>query len=238
MTSHFDFLIRPQPDDSTCGPTCLHALYRHYGDDVSLTRIVDEVPQLPTGGTLGVMLACHALRRGYRASLLTYNLEVFDPTWFPGDAHTIAAQLRAQRAVKGSTRLRAATRAYLEFLELGGALRMEDLTPDVLRRPLDAHKPLLAGLSSTFLYRGAREGKLPLAKVRAVFGNEVAGLIDGVQQMAAVSRHIKPKDAPVLGQSQSQSDNVRRMLVALIDDVRIALIKLAERSNWISSLIF
>ncbi len=84
---------------------------------------------------------------------------------------------------------------------------------------------LLAGI----LYRVVREGKLPLAKVRAVFGAEVAGLIDGVRQMAAVSRTIKPDDAPVLGQSQSQSDNVRRMLVALIDDVRIALIKLAER---------
>jgi GTP pyrophosphokinase len=85
---------------------------------------------------------------------------------------------------------------------------------------------LLAGI----LYRVVREGKLPLDKVRAVFGEEVARLIDGVRQMAAVSRTIKPDDRPVLGQSQSQTDNVRRMLVGLIDDVRIALIKLAERS--------
>ena len=25
-----------QPDDSTCGPTCLHAVYRYHGDDVPL----------------------------------------------------------------------------------------------------------------------------------------------------------------------------------------------------------
>jgi GTP pyrophosphokinase len=37
-------------------------------------------------------------------------------------------------------------------------------------------------------------------------------------------------------QSQSQLDNVRKMLVAMIDDVRIALIKLAERTFAIREL--
>src|SRR5690606_12182109 len=34
----------------------------------------------------------------------------------------------------------------------------------------------------------------------------------------------------VLGQTQNQVDNLRRMLVTMIDDVRVALIKLAERT--------
>jgi GTP pyrophosphokinase len=87
-----------------------------------------------------------------------------------------------------------------------------------------------AGLVAAILYRVVREGKLPLEQVGAAFGDETAGLIQGVLRMAAVSGSIKADDETVLGQSQSQADNVRRMLVGLIDDVRIALIKLAERS--------
>ena len=157
MASEYAFSIHPQPDDRTCGPTCLHAVYLHYGDEIPLERVVTEVPQLPTGGTLGVMLACHALRRGYRATLLTYNLEVFDPTWFGEGAPPVEERLRAQRKAKASRKLREASRAYLEFLELGGELAMQDLSPSLLSRPLARGVPLLTGLSSTFLYRAKRE---------------------------------------------------------------------------------
>ena len=84
-------------------------------------------------------------------------------------------------------------------------------------------------LTAAIIYRVVRENRLSLDKVRTLFGDEVAGLIDGVLQMAVISRTIHPADQPVLGQSQSQADNVRRMLVSLIDDARIAMIKLAER---------
>ncbi len=77
---HVDIL--PQPDDTTCGPTCLHAAYRYYGDIISLTQVIREVRKLKGGGTLAVFLACHALKRGYQAKIYTYNLHVFDPTWF------------------------------------------------------------------------------------------------------------------------------------------------------------
>ena len=35
--------ILPQPDDTTCGPTCLHAVYRFWGDDLPIERIIREV---------------------------------------------------------------------------------------------------------------------------------------------------------------------------------------------------
>ena len=57
--------IEVQPDDSSCGPTCLHAVYRHYGDTVPLSTLTSEVAYLPSGGTLAVLLACHALELGY-----------------------------------------------------------------------------------------------------------------------------------------------------------------------------
>ncbi|HPF71947.1 MAG TPA: cysteine peptidase family C39 domain-containing protein, partial [Candidatus Krumholzibacteria bacterium] len=73
------FEIAPQPDETTCGPTCLHAIYRYYGDDIPLDQVVREVPTLEQGGTLAVLLAGHALARGYRAAIHTYKLQIFDP---------------------------------------------------------------------------------------------------------------------------------------------------------------
>ena len=71
--------MQPQPDDMTCGPTCLHAVYRYFDDDVPLEQVVGEASMLDEGGTLAVLLGCHAQRRGYEASIYTYNLDVFDP---------------------------------------------------------------------------------------------------------------------------------------------------------------
>lgn len=85
------------------------------------------------------------------------------------------------------------------------------------------------GLVAAILYRAVREEKLSQAEVERDFGAEIAKLIDGVLRMAAISR-VKTERGPVLGQMEDQSDTVRKMLVAMVDDVRVALIKLAERT--------
>ena len=85
-------------------------------------------------------------------------------------------------------------------------------------------------LIAAVLYRAVRERKLSLERVKSRFGNKVAHLIEGVLQMAAIASRKNPRDEnPVLGNT-TQTDNVRKMLVAMIDDVRVALIKLAERT--------
>lgn len=162
MSSNLKIDILPQPDDYTCGPTCLHAVYRYYGDDMPLEQVVQEVPRMDCGGTLDVLLANHALRRGYRVLIYTYNLQMFDPTWFiplKGANHVadLADRLREQAKHKSSPRLDMATEGYLEFLELGGELRFADLTTSLLRKYLNRSTPVLTGLSSTFLYRSKRE---------------------------------------------------------------------------------
>ena len=156
-SSAFDLEILPQPDDSTCGPTCLHAVYRYFKDPVELDDVIAEVPRVAGGGTLAVNLANHALRRGYRALIVTYNLNVFDPSWFGAGGYDLAERLTVQAAAKRDARLSEATEAYLEFLRLGGRITMEDLSPRLLRRWLEQRRPILTGLSATFLYRSARE---------------------------------------------------------------------------------
>lgn len=157
MKVQLNLQMRPQPNDETCGPTCLHALYRYYGDSISLGAVIRQVPRLPSGGTLGVMLANHALRRGYCARIYSYNLQLFDPTWFGPGAPDIRERLAAQRAVKGDPKLATVTEAYLEFLTLGGELRFEDLTKALIRKYLNRQQPILTGLNATYLYRCARE---------------------------------------------------------------------------------
>jgi hypothetical protein len=183
--------IEPQPDESSCGPTCLHAIYNYWGDAQRLAEVVDRTGRLEHGGTLAVFLACDALRRGFRATIFTYNLNVFDPTWFavseagrvesdiwgeqvatrlegeaalppvnmPGAAppSDIAARLKQQQAVKMEYRLQNATTGYIEFLERGGRLRLFDLSENLIREILSRGTPILTGLSSTYLYRSARE---------------------------------------------------------------------------------
>jgi hypothetical protein len=150
--------IKPQPDGTTCGPTCLHAIYRYFKDDAPLNRIVSEVKQLEGGGTLAVYLGCHALERGYKAAIYTYNLQIFDPTWFPaaggGMEEKLKRQLEHKKELPG---LEAATQAYLEFLKRRGRIGFEVLTANLLRRYLKRSLPVLTGLSATYLYNCARE---------------------------------------------------------------------------------
>jgi hypothetical protein len=173
--------VDPQPDEETCGPTALHAVYRYHGDAVDHTRVCEEVPRLPSGGTLSVFLALHALGRGYRTTIYTCNVKLFDPTWFeaaglemPRDGHPSAFEdgavrpilrmqdkLRQQHAAKGGGRgggrLKRATDAYCEYLDRGGRLLMQDITLELLSRHLRQGRPIVAGLSATWLYRAMRE---------------------------------------------------------------------------------
>jgi hypothetical protein len=150
--------ILPQPDGTTCGPTCLHAVYRYFNDDVPLPQIITEVTQLEEGGTLAVFLACHALDRGYKTTIFSYNLQIFDPTWATIKNRELAEKLRRQLVFKKDLPgFEVATRAYLQYLERGGKLRFEVLRPSLIRRYLKKSIPVLSGLSATYLYNSARE---------------------------------------------------------------------------------
>ena len=157
MATDLPITVLPQPDDDTCGPTCLHALYRYYADEVPLQDVVDQIQRLENRGTLAVYLAIHALKRGYKATIHTYNLQVFDPTWFQAGGADFEAKLKAQIEAVQKPRLQTSCRAYLEFLALGGKVVFEDLTSELIRGILGRGRPVLTGLSSTYLYRTARE---------------------------------------------------------------------------------
>ncbi|OQW40094.1 MAG: hypothetical protein A4S08_05475 [Proteobacteria bacterium SG_bin4] len=154
---HLPIKILPQPDETTCGPTCLHAVYSYWGRNEPLSDIIARTRKLESGsGTFDVFLACDALRSGFQATIYTYNLVVFDPVWFAAGVD-IAGRLRQQAVIKTDRRLRYVTEGYLEFLNLGGRLRLLDLSHALIHGLLRRGLPVLTGLSSTFLYRVPRE---------------------------------------------------------------------------------
>ncbi len=117
----------------------------------------------------------------------------------------------------------ASDRPHKAWLKDGSSFRMGLEMADILGE-LKLDQP---ALEAAVLYRAVREELIGLDEIDKRFGHEVAGLIDGVLQMAAISTF----QAPSQGLSQhDQQDNLRKMLVNLIDDVRVALIKIAERT--------
>ena len=153
-----DFDIKAQPDEVNCGPTCLHALYQYYKDTIALKDVIQEVKSLKFGGTLAVMLGDHALKRGYKAKIYTYNLNVFDPSWFKYSSRKIIENLKKQmRYKRKSKKLQVASKAYIKFLEAGGKLVYSELNADMIKEHLKRAVPILTGLSATYLYGTPRE---------------------------------------------------------------------------------
>ncbi len=131
---------------------------------------------------------------------------------------------RLQEACELAEQLdREAPRTHRVWLSPGSSFRMGLEMADILA-DLKLDQP---ALEAAVLYRAVREGLLSLEAVTKRFGDEVAKLIDGVLQMAAISYPLAPNH----GMSQhNQQENLRKMLVNMVGDVRVALIKIAERT--------
>lgn len=152
--------IKTQPNDVTCGPTSLHSVYKFYNDRISLSTVIKEVPYVESGGTLACCLGTHALERGYNVKLYTYNLSLFDPSWFNNgqtDGELLTKKLKAQAQLKPSKRIQESSKAYLTYLRAGGEMRFKDLTVHLLKKYFEQRIPIITGLSATYLYQSMRE---------------------------------------------------------------------------------
>ena len=88
--------------------------------------------------------------------------------------------------------------------------------------------------------RGALLIGLPVAgafdadDVRARFGADVATLVAGVARMGGIRAAADTGDKD---ERATQAENLRKMLLAMVEDIRVVLIKLAERTQALRSLM-
>jgi GTP pyrophosphokinase len=75
-------------------------------------------------------------------------------------------------------------------------------------------------LCAALLHDTVEDTSASLEEVQAAFGDEVAGLVDGVTKLTGLT--FQSRD-------EAQAENYRKMMVAMAEDVRVILIKLADR---------
>ena len=90
-----------------------------------------------------------------------------------------------------------------------------------------------ASIAAALLYRPVRTGSLSVEKIRTSLGDargkEVADLVDSVVRMADTSLLEMTNSRMQTSESRDQIENIKRMLVSMVDDARVAVLKLAER---------
>jgi hypothetical protein len=212
------FDIMAQPDEVTCGPTSLQALYRYYKDDIPLKQVIKEVKHLKNGGTLAVMLGNHALMRGYKAYIYTYNLNIFDPSWFKHSSKKMVGFLKEQMEFKYKRKkLQVASHAYIKFLESGGEIRYADLDEDLIKGYLKRSVPILCGLSATYLYGTARE--IPQFDIYDSIKGEPSGhfvVITGYDEDKNCVSIADPMEPNPLGKGQAYSVPFVRLINSIM----------------------
>ncbi len=133
MTGKLDINIVNQPDETTCGPTSLQAVYEYYDDIISLTDLINEINQFEKGGgTLAVILGRHALARNYDVQIYCYNINIFDPTWFNFPSDKLIGKLNQRLTKPGiPNKKKVVIKEYISFLEEGGQLSFADLSKEL-----------------------------------------------------------------------------------------------------------
>jgi len=86
------------------------------------------------------------------------------------------------------------------------------------------------GVYAGLLYRAVQEQQIALNEIETRLGGRISKLIAAVARLGELGRVGVITDTPVLGQAEAQKDTIRKMLISLVDDVRVALVKLAERT--------
>lgn len=92
-------------------------------------------------------------------------------------------------------------------------------------------------VSAAILHDVVEDTSITLEDVRAGFGNSIAALVDGVTKMMVIQSFKGLDDASRKEKKElAQAESLRKMLLAMVEDVRVVLIKLADRTHNMRTL--
>src|SRR5262245_43119235 len=95
------------------------------------------------------------------------------------------------------------------------ATQLADMRMDVIT--------VIAGL----LHDVVEDTQVPIERIRELFGADTAHVVEGVTKIGAI---------PFSSSEERQVENFRKMLLAMVDDIRVILVKLADRLHNMRTL--
>jgi GTP diphosphokinase / guanosine-3',5'-bis(diphosphate) 3'-diphosphatase len=85
----------------------------------------------------------------------------------------------------------------------------------------------VASVATGFLHDTVEDTLTTLEEIRETFGQEISQLVDGLTKISQISLRSSEED---------QAENFRKMILAMVKDIRVILIKLADRLHNMRTL--
>ncbi len=84
-------------------------------------------------------------------------------------------------------------------------------------------------IAAGLLHDVVEDTSVDLQQIKKTFGDEIANLIDGVTKLGRI---------PYSSREEQQAENIRKMLIAMSEDIRVIIIKLADRLHNMRTIEF
>lgn len=142
---------------------------------------------------------------------------------------SLEARLRERRPGADLSPLR---RAF-EFAAIRHAGQMRDSGEPYMAHPLAVAEILVdmqmdqVCLVTALLHDTLEDTSATLDEIRRLFGDEVARCVNGVTKLSKIEMHNR---------EERQAESVRKMLLAMVEDIRVIIVKLADRLHNLRTL--
>src|ERR1700689_4575886 len=140
--------------------------------------------------------------------------------------------LRTMRANRPGDDLELVRRAY-EFSQKNHAGQTRASGEPYLVHPLSVAQVLAemkmdaVAISAGLLHDSVEDTSVTIVDIRKEFGEQVAHIVEGVTKISKIDFATR---------EEAQAENLRKMMLAMVDDIRVVLIKLADRLHNMRTL--